>query len=184
LLKKHSTQQPGCQVGGQIGAQPGGQALKTAWGDFVDQVVTRKGTWDWFATLTFRDKTPREAHTGWSKVGWGYSEKACNQFLRHVGELKGLQDLWWFRAREYQTWRGVPHWHLLIGGVGDVRRDESWSWWFQRYGFARILPYDSSQGARFYLCKYVTKDLGDFKFSDNLSKAISGINLTKSQNVL
>jgi hypothetical protein len=45
----------------------------------------------------------------------------------------------WFGAREYQRNRGVPHYHLLIGGVGDVGRGEAWTWWFDRFGFARIL---------------------------------------------
>lgn len=144
------------------------EQLKQAWGDFVDQVGGRKGGWDWYTTLTFRDIERRGT---WDKPGWSYTEKACNSFLRQLGALKGLHDIWWFRAREYQSWRGVPHWHLLIGGVGELRRDEAWGWWWQRYGFNRILPYDSSLGARFYLCKYVTKELGDIKFSDNLTKS-------------
>jgi len=43
-------------------------------------------------------------------------------------------------------------------------------WWFAKEGIARILPYDRQLGARFYLCKYVTKDLGDVRFSKNLTK--------------
>lgn len=144
------------------------ERLKSAWGDFVDEVGARKGGWNWYATLTFRDRTPEEVASGWTKVGWGYSHRACDEFLGALGDFKGLQDLWWFRAMEISPWRGVPHWHLLIGGVEELRRDESWDWWKSRYGLARILPYDSSLGAKYYLCKYVTKDLGDFGFSDNL----------------
>jgi len=149
------------------------QELKQAWGDFVDQVGNRKGNWDWFATLTFRDRSEEEQARGWTKAGWNYTERACNRFLTALGDLKGLHDLWWFKAREYQAWRGVPHYHLLIGGVGELRRDEMWSWWFHRYGFARILPYDRQLGARFYLCKYVTKELGDIHFSSNLTNTIN-----------
>jgi hypothetical protein len=43
-------------------------------------------------------------------------------------------------------------------------------WWFKQYGIARILPYDRSRGAGFYLCKYVTKDLGDIQFSEGLAQ--------------
>ena len=146
-------------------------ALKQAWGDFVDEVGDRKGGFDWYATLTFRDRSAADQARGWTKAGWGYTQKACNRFLGQLGDLKGLQDVWWFRAREYQTWRGVPHFHVLIGGVQDLRRDEAWSWWFQHYGFARILPYDRRLGAKFYLCKYVTKELGDIQFSQNLAGA-------------
>ena len=151
-------------------AQPGkSQDIKAAWGDFVDQVGGRKGGWDWFTTLTFRDRTPAEQALGWTKVGWSYSDKACTAFLGHLGELKGMNDLWWCKAREIQPWRGVPHWHLLVGGVEELKRMELVDWWHgQGYGFARVLPYQAELGARFYLCKYVTKELGDISFSPNL----------------
>lgn len=141
---------------------------RKVWGDFVDDVGRRKGGWDWFATLTFRDRSEAEVARGWTKVGMGYSKRACDAFLRNVGDSRGLHGHYWFRAREFQKDRGVPHFHLLVGGVKDLRRDEAWEWWFKRYGFARILPYEAEKGARFYLCKYVTKELGDFEFSDNL----------------
>lgn len=159
LLCNGSTKQAVCQ-----------SDIKTAWGNFVDEVGARKGGWDWFASLTFRDKPYDARAPGWNKVGWGYSTTACDRFLREVGEQKGLHDFHWFRAREYQEWRGVPHWHLLLGGVQDLRRDGAWQWWFEKYGQGRILPYDSKLGARFYLCKYVTKELGDCEFSPNLAR--------------
>ena len=145
--------------------------LKEAWGDFVDEVGQRKGGWDWFTTLTFRDRTPEEVKAGWTKVGWAYSEKACSKFLGELRDRKGLDDLWWVKCREIQYWRGVPHWHALIGGVADIRRMDMVDWWWgQGYGTARVLPYDKALGARFYLCKYVTKELGDIRFSQNLTK--------------
>lgn len=144
--------------------------LKQAYGDWLDQVGDRKGGWDWFATLTFRDRTLEEQRLGWTKVGWKYSETACNAFLRHLGDLKGLNDLWWVRCREIQRWRGVPHWHAFIGGVAELRRLDLVDWWHgQDYGFARVLPYEREKGARFYLCKYLVKELGDIRFSPNLT---------------
>ena len=142
--------------------------LRDAWGDFADAVGNRKGGWDWFATATFRDPSVEEQAKGWTKVGMGYSRRACDAFLSELGDRRGMHDLHWFRAREFQRDRRVPHYHMLIGGVKDLRRDDAWAWWFKRFGFARILPYEAEKGARFYLCKYVTKELGDFEFSDNL----------------
>jgi hypothetical protein len=142
--------------------------LRTSWGNFVDDVGSRKGGWDWYATLTFRDPSPEEILRGWTKIGMGYSKRAGDAFLKLLGEMKGLGTHYWFRAREYQRDRGVPHYHMLIGGVEDLRRDEAWKWWYDNFGFARILPYEVGKGARFYLCKYVTKELGDFEFSENL----------------
>lgn len=147
------------------------RALKQAWGDFVDEVGKRKGGWDWFATLTFRDRTPAEQKLGWTKVGWSYSEKACNAFLGALRDRKGLDDLWWVKCREIQRWRGVPHWHAFVGGVQELRRMDMVDWWHdQGYGFARVLPYEREKGARFYLCKYLVKELGDIRFSPNLTK--------------
>jgi len=65
--------------------------------------------------------------------------------------------------------RGVPHWHLLVANVGDQRRMSWVDWWFDHYGIARILPYQEELGARYYLGKYLTKQVGDLKFSPALS---------------
>lgn len=119
--------------------------------------------------MTFRDRTEDEIKRGWTKVGWGYSGKAWDTFTRELGLRKGLHDVSWVRGREYQTWRGVPHFHGLIHGVKDLRRLDMMDWWYGRYGIARIEAYDRTLGAGFYLCKYVVKELGDIQFSKGLS---------------
>lgn len=143
--------------------------LKQAWGKFLTELGDKAGGWDWWATLTFRDRTEAEQALGWTKVGWQYSGKAWDKLVTELGLRKGLHDVWWVRGREYQHWRGVPHFHGLIGGVANERRLTMMDWWYQRYGIARIEPYDRSLGAGFYLCKYVTKELGDIQFSEGLS---------------
>jgi len=50
--------------------------FKTAWGNFVDDVGQRKGGWDWYATLTFRDPPMEDMARGWTRVGMGYSKRA------------------------------------------------------------------------------------------------------------
>lgn len=128
------------------------------------------GGWDWFGTFTFRDRSEAEITRGWTKIGVKYADRAWDGFMGYLRACRGLGDAFWVRGREYQHWRGVPHFHALIGGVDLLRRDEAWAWWFQRYGINRILPYDRTQGAGFYLCKYVTKELGDIQFSEGLTK--------------
>ena len=142
------------------------QDLKQAWGGWLSTLAT----WDWWVTLTFRDLETSLDAPNWTKPGWGYTGHAWDRFVKELGETKGLHDLSWVRGREYQHWRGVPHFHGLIGGVQDLRRDEAWSWWFQRYGIARIEPYNRELGAGYYLCKYVTKELGDIQFSAGLQR--------------
>ena len=138
--------------------------LKQAWGSFLSELGDKNGGWDWWATLTFRDPPERP---GWTRIGWKYSGKAWDDLMNELGARKGLQSFWWVRGREYQTWRGVPHFHGLIGGVAGLRRLDMMDWWFQRYGIARIEPYDKTLGAGFYLCKYISKELGDIQFSKN-----------------
>jgi len=87
----------------------------------------------------------------------------------HLRDLRGIGEPTWVCGREYQTWRGVPHFHALLGGVAHLRRDEAWSWWFGKYGIAKIEPYDRSLGAGYYLCKYVVKEFGDIQFSQGLT---------------
>jgi hypothetical protein len=144
--------------------------LKQAWGDFLTDLGDKAGGWDWWFTGTFRDIPEDTQHsTGWAKPGWGYTGKAWDKLQGEITARIGLQTQYWVRGREYQQWRGVPHFHALIGGVGDLRRDEVWSWWYERYGQARIEPYNHELGAGYYLCKYVTKELGDIQFSKGLS---------------
>lgn len=142
--------------------------LKQAWGEWLTELGDKAGGWDWWATLTFRDPhNPRLPN--WTKPGWSYTEKAYNALVLHLTFLNDLKPVKWVRGKEYQHWRGVPHFHSLISGVANLRRDEVWGWWFEKYGLARIEPYDRSLGAGFYLCKYVTKELGDIQFSKHLT---------------
>jgi len=143
------------------------------WGRWIDEVGSRRGGWELFATLTYDDrkifKNGKDyALGGWNQIGEGYAVRSCDEWLTAVGEIHGLHDIHWFRAMEYQKGRGVPHWHIFVGGVGDIRRTELWSEWYSENGFARILPYEADKGAQFYVCKYVSKELGRVEFSRNL----------------
>ena len=147
------------------------QELKQAWGGFLTRVGDAAGGWDWWFTGTFRD--PKVAdRPNWTKPGWGYTAGAWDKFIRLLGQTKGLHDIKWVRGREYQHWRGVPHFHGLIGGVKDLRRMDFVDWWYKDYGISRIEPYNRELGAGFYLCKYVVKELGDIQFSQGLTSVV------------
>jgi len=140
------------------------QALKLAWGDFLSGL----DTWDWWATLTFRDRTDEEVKRGWTKVGSQYSARAFKSFIKELQKKSG-KEINWVSAREYQRWRGVPHYHALISGVESLRRLTSMDWWYGRYGIARIKQYDADKGAGWYISKYVAKELGEIHFSEGLT---------------
>ena len=109
--------------------------------------------------MTFRDLDPRGT---WTRPGWAFTAKAWRLFTQEIeqmrfvtlplGELKGRKPITWIRCRE-------------------LRRMDLVDWWFQRYRIARILAYDRQLGAGFYICKYVSKELGDIQFSQALDKS-------------
>ena len=140
-------------------------SLKQEWGKWLSNLAV----WDWFATLTFRDRTPEQIKAGWTKVGTHYAQRAWKEFIQEV-EKRANHKVRWFKGTEYQRWRGVPHFHCLVQGVQEVRRMDFVDWWWDRYGIARILPYNAKKGASYYVCKYIMKELGDFEFSGGLTK--------------
>lgn len=150
------------------------EPLKAAWGDFIDQVGKDLNGWDWFCTFTFRDpNNPR--YPGWTKPGWKYAHSALRSWAdTMISKRLGDSIPYWLACMEYQHWRGVPHWHILVGntGIGTVteeRRMDWVDWWWERYGIARILPYQEELGARYYLGKYLTKELADVQWSPQLT---------------
>jgi hypothetical protein len=127
-------------------------------------------SWEWYATLTFRDpENPR--YPGWSRVGWKFAHKALESLNSAL--ISNLSDNppenpVWVACMELQE-RGVPHWHALVSNVGNQRRMGWVDWWFEHYGIARILPYQQELGARYYLGKYLTKQISDIRFSPALA---------------
>ena len=140
--------------------EEGEQDLKGAWGDWLGGLAR----WDWFVTMTL--KNPHGVPT-WDKPGWASAKKAWGQFTGlaqpALGELK------WVRMFEIQGWRGVPHVHALVANTDpSVRRMDLVDWAWDRWGIARVLEYKQELGARYYLCKYVTKELADIEFSKSI----------------
>jgi hypothetical protein len=58
--------------------------------------------------------------------------------------------------------------HMLIGNVAHLRRLYWMDEWNRRAGYARILPFDDSKGAVFYIAKYITKQGGEWAISESL----------------
>lgn len=148
----------------------GSQAeLKNTWGTFLSNLAT----WDWWTTLTFRDPSEQDKSRGWDKIGTGYAKRAWHTFINEIEKETGREP-GWVCGTEYQKWRGVPHFHALINGVGSLRRLDWMDWWYQRFGIARILPYDAKKGAGRYISKYVVKELGEINFG-GLDKGKQGV---------
>jgi len=134
-------------------------ALKECWGNLLSGLAE----WQWFVTMTFRDR-----------VGEWAAQRRWSRFMTEVQTVTGRLD--WVRCREYQHWRGVPHYHSLVTGLPDY-------YWHSAQcrvlakemandiaGFTRIFEYDPALGAAHYLVKYTIKSLGDIQFTRGLTK--------------
>lgn len=129
-----------------------------------------KADWNWYATLTFRNpENPR--YPGWDKVGWKFAHNALGSLNNALIRMEDGQNPVWVAVMELQV-RGVPHWHALVANVEGERRLSWMDWWFEHYGIARILEYKHELGARYYLGKYLTKQIADIRFSPALQADI------------
>lgn len=126
------------------------EALREGWAHFLDGFE-----WDWFGSLSFRQpQTPEAAQRRFA--GW----------VRRV-EQRSCGAVNWFYVIENSP-AGLAHVHCLAKthrsiSVSDMRG--AWS----LNGFADIVRYDPSRGARFYLVKEVgTARLLDWDLSRKL----------------
>jgi len=105
--------------------------------------------WQWFATLTFA-----------KSISSIVAKKLFNNFVRRIDKnaiyVLGVE---WFKYK-----RDFIHIHSLIGNIKGFNPEEIMKKWHRQYGINKIEPYNKELGARFYLGKYLTKDLDwDFK---------------------
>jgi len=143
------------------------EQISQVFGNWLDNMAP----WEWYATLTFRDPAdPR--FPGWTRVGWKSAHNALNKLNNALVMELDYTNPVWVASMELQD-RGVPHWHLLVSNVPDQRRMSWVDWWYEHYGIARILPYQAELGARYYLGKYLTKEVADIRFSPALSAQLS-----------
>lgn len=115
--------------------------LIEGWAELIDRYE-----WQGFWTLTFekdfRFWSARKAFIGWARR-FTLPEPHSLSFL-------GFTE-WGHR------WPEVPHIHALTRNETKTRR-HMWAYWFPHYGRARSEAYDASQGGRYYLGKYLTKE--------------------------
>lgn len=136
-----------------------GSELKEAWGRWLSETWS----WDWWVTLTFRERGDG------LPISLGYADRCWRAWLKGLRRSVG-HHVYWVRATEFQRWRGAPHFHSLVLGVGNERRMYWVDWWWERFGIARVLPYEAEKGASWYLAKYTVKELGDIRFSRGLEQ--------------
>lgn len=156
--------------------------INQAFGEWLERLAN----WDVFATWTF-GRPP----VAMSITAAGKSYRVDGQYTGHVTEAgaaywaKKIFDIWRVMASLpiYGFWvtevgevGGLVHLHALVGNVAHVSpycgKRLPVGLWNKRccllhsspVGCARVLPYDKSRGAGFYVAKYVTKQVGEYGF--------------------
>lgn len=133
-------------------------ALKSAYGDLLSDLAD----WQWFVTMTFRNR-----------VGLWSAQQRWSRLWTEVQRVTGRLE--WWRATEYQHWRGVPHYHALITGIPAQLTSECSRLLVKEMahdtaGISRVLEYDRELGASYYMAKYTVKELGDIQITRGLTK--------------
>lgn len=156
--------------------------VKSSWGDYL-----ASWDWEWFVSLTFRFLVSKKsADRKWNK--W-----------RKALELEIGEPIGFFRCSEVQMRREALHFHALMLNVDRLERYEysnyvraqryykkkkidpteemlrslaiRFYWndkWYELAGIGRVLPY--TKPASYYLSKYVTKELSDYKLGGCILK--------------
>lgn len=135
--------------------------LQQSYGEFLSQFP-----WDWYGTLTFRDKV--SSHIAFKLFNkWKVRlKKATNHRIDCALVIEPT------RLRN-----GVPHLHVLISGA---KNEKPYIWeqrWYVIGGLAKIEPYDPEQGASYYLGNKMADGKAAAIFSKRLSEMAKHNNL-------
>lgn len=78
---------------------------------------------------------------------------------------KGLD---YVKVVELQKWRNVPHIHALVSGSDkSLTYARNWSW--REIGYNKVVQYEPTLGAGYYLGKYLVKDqISQVEFSPSI----------------
>lgn len=124
--------------------------------------------WDWFCTLTFRDRVHPEAADKRFRV---LISKLNRRLFGPRWPQKIAHTAYWCRGLEFQR-RGVIHFHALVGcRAKDLNHHAIRNYWSDVWkdlaGLARIERIRNTNDALGYLTKYVSKG-GEIDLSQNL----------------
>jgi len=159
-------------------------SLRQAWAEWLNGY-----NWDWWITLTFRNRlTANGANKKWNK--WlrslekelddkvGYFRVSEIQKRREVLHFHSLMlNLTRLHTRTLGNWLKAEK--ILKKRISDPSTEEieqlavRFYWmdqWNKIAGFARIYCYDPNKKASYYLTKYISKELSDYKLGGYIIK--------------
>jgi len=160
------------------------RSLRSVWSEWLNGY-----NWDWWITLTFRNKVSRKS-----------ADKKWNKWLRVLE--KQLDDrVGYFRCTEIQKGRKVLHFHSFMLNVSGLHVRTMGNWlkaekilkkikkdpsqeeieqlaiciywgdqWNEIAGYGRIYCYNPAKKASYYLTKYISKELSDYRLGGCILK--------------
>lgn len=131
--------------------------LQDTFGNWLSQYP-----WNFWATLTFRFKVEKTLN----------AKRYFHRWLSQVSKKYGVRPSYFFAVEFFASGESNHIHSLLYLPHNDLFHknpyiEPAWRMWFERYGRARIEVYDPGKGARYYLAKYITKDIHDWDFEFN-----------------
>jgi hypothetical protein len=136
-------------------AGPRSNLLQSTWVQFLGDLETRYGMFEWFGHFTFAEPLhPEQANKRWLRFVRQVNRKLHGN--RHYKHDKGIT---WVRGQENQK-REAIHYHGFFGnGVRKLRRMDFVDIWHDVCdGICRIYAYDGRMNAKDYITKYVVKE--------------------------
>jgi hypothetical protein len=133
--------------------------VNQAMGDWLGTLAP----WDVFSTWTFSRPVSVDGAMYWGRKHLDWLRKTAKQ------------DIYAFVGAEKGNRGGLIHLHALVGNVGHLApycgtRQPQGEWGLTccmlhawPAGIARVLPYDPSKGASYYVGKYVSKSLSEWE---------------------
>lgn len=118
--------------------------VRRSFGDWLESL----GNWKWFITRTLG----RPVDMGYTLPGRGTARDCLRDLLIRT---EARRCVCVFEMQE----RGVPHLHALIDTGRGVNAGLEQERDFTKWGIARWKKYDHEAGAKYYLGKYLTKDV-------------------------
>lgn len=128
--------------------------VRQAWGEWLERFP-----WDHYVTLTFKDKS-----------GPDLARRSFDRWIRRL-EQEAKLPLLWFVGHENGRLLGRLHLHALVGNTREVSPAVMEKLWTP--GWSRIMPYQPTLGAAYYVTKYVTKEMLDYDVSPNFKRALT-----------
>jgi len=126
------------------------ETLRAAWGGYLQEFA-----WDHYLTLTFRES-----------ANSARARRELGRCLRNLARVAQRPVPYFYALEASGGSREHVHAHVLLAGTGHLSVDRLARSW--KHGNTRVLCYDHTRGAAFYVSKEVPIAGDDYAVSDRM----------------